>query len=164
MPCTATIDSPVGPIRITGTRDVISEVMLGSDTRFTATPALREDSAELADAITQLQAYFAGELQHFELPLDMSRGTTFQQSVWRALLGISYGTTASYRDIAQTIHSPRAVRAVGSANGRNPLAIVVPCHRIIGSTGKLTGYAGGLAAKRWLLKFEAANIECSAAG
>ena len=107
----------------------------------------------LRRAIDQLQAYFAGELRDFDLPLDM-QGTGFQKRVWAELLAIPYGKTCSYRDIANSIGAPKAVRAVGAANGRNPVPIVVPCHRVIGADGSLTGYGGGLPLKRFLLDLE----------
>lgn len=107
----------------------------------------------LAETQHQLQQYFNGELHQFDLPLG-AQGTTFQQKVWRTLQTIAYGETNSYADIATKIHSPKAVRAVGSANGKNPLAIIVPCHRVIGSNGSLTGYAGGLDRKKALLHLE----------
>jgi methylated-DNA-[protein]-cysteine S-methyltransferase len=111
------------------------------------------DEAALAPYAEQFSAYFAGRLQAFELPL-AARGTEFQQQVWQALGRIPYGQTRSYADIADTIGNPKAVRAVGAANGRNPLAIIVPCHRVIGRNGSLTGYAGGLAIKQFLLALE----------
>ena len=111
------------------------------------------DEAALAPYAEQFNAYFAGRLQTFEVPL-AARGTEFQQQVWQALTRIPYGQTRSYADIAETIGNPKAVRAVGAANGRNPLAIIVPCHRVIGRDGSLTGYAGGLAIKQWLLTHE----------
>ena len=101
----------------------------------------------------QLQAYFAGELRDFELPL-AAEGTPFQQRVWRALCDIPYGETISYGELARRIGQPTASRAVGLANGQNPISIVVPCHRVIGANGSLTGYGGGLARKRWLLAHE----------
>lgn len=107
----------------------------------------------LADACKQLDEYFAGRRQRFDLPLH-PRGTEFQLAVWRALCDIGYAQTASYADIARRIDRPRAVRAVGAANGANPLSIIVPCHRVIGSDGSLVGYGGGLPAKRWLLRLE----------
>lgn len=112
----------------------------------------------LRQAVEQLQAYFDGRRTHFELPLD-PQGTPFQHSVWDALRRIPYGEHRAYRDIAQEIGRPRAVRAVGAANGRNPLPIVVPCHRVIGSNGSLTGFAGGLEAKRRLLSLEGAQLD-----
>ncbi len=110
----------------------------------------------LQAAVSQLQAYFAGQRQHFDVPLDLSAGTTFQQAVWQALLAIPHGATASYGAISQRIGRATAVRAVGGAIGRNPLSIVVPCHRVMGQGGGLTGYAGGLDRKRGLLELEGA--------
>lgn len=107
----------------------------------------------LVEAVSQLRAYFAGELREFRLPLDL-RGTDFQLRVWRQLQAIPYGDTRCYSDIARAIQSPKAVRAVGAANGANPISIVVPCHRVIGSSGKLVGYGGGLPLKRRLLDLE----------
>lgn len=109
--------------------------------------------ALLVDAAGQLRAYFAGELREFRLPLDLA-GTDFQLRVWRQLLTIPYGETRSYDGIARAIGAPRAVRAVGAANGANPVLIVVPCHRVIGGNGKLVGYGGGIALKRRLLDLE----------
>jgi methylated-DNA-[protein]-cysteine S-methyltransferase len=107
----------------------------------------------LALAARQLAEYFAGDRRVFELPLAHA-GTQFQQLVWRALVAIPFGETRSYGEIARAIGRPAASRAVGAANGKNPFAIVVPCHRVIGASGELTGYAGGMAAKRWLLAHE----------
>lgn len=101
----------------------------------------------------QLTAYFSGTLMEFDLPLKM-QGTVFQQRVWDALKTIPYGTTMSYGEVAQHIGQPKASRAVGLANGRNPISIIVPCHRVIGASGKLTGYGGGLEHKQWLLTHE----------
>jgi methylated-DNA-[protein]-cysteine S-methyltransferase len=108
-----------------------------------------------AETIRQLQAYFAGRLRRFDLPLDL-RGTGFQLQVWRQLETIPFGETRSYSQIATTIGAPRAVRAVGAANGANPIPIVVPCHRVIGATGTLVGYGGGLPLKKRLLELEGA--------
>ena len=117
----------------------------------------RAYSNEITDeACRQLKAYFEGELREFDLPL-APKGTVFQNQVWRALQQVKYGETASYLDIAKAIGNPKAVRAVGMANGRNPIAIVVPCHRIIGSNKSLTGYAGGLPRKQYLLNLEGAQ-------
>ena len=104
----------------------------------------------------QLQAYFAGSLRPFELPLDLRGGTVFQQAVWQALLRIPLGETTSYGDISRRIAKPLAIRAVGTAIGRNPISIIVPCHRVLGSNGSLTGYAGGLDRKLALLQLEGA--------
>jgi len=110
-------------------------------------------SAVLEQAALQLREYFAGGLTRFTVPI-RPKGTEFQQRVWQELLGIPYGTTRSYGEVAQAIGSPRAVRAVGAANGSNPIPIIVPCHRVIGSNGKLTGFGGGLPLKRRLLDLE----------
>lgn len=110
-------------------------------------------SEPLAFARIQLEEYFAGARQHFELPLN-PLGTPFQLEVWRALAHIGYGTTISYGELARRIENPCAVRAVGAANGRNPLPIVLPCHRVIGANGSLTGFGGGLPTKRFLLSLE----------
>jgi methylated-DNA-[protein]-cysteine S-methyltransferase len=112
----------------------------------------------IREALRQLEAYFAGERAVFDLPLDMS-GTTFQKRVWQALLEIPYGATCSYLELATVVGNPAAVRAVGAANGRNPIAIVVPCHRVIGANGKLVGYGGGLPMKQMLLELEKDHAE-----
>jgi O-6-methylguanine DNA methyltransferase len=112
-----------------------------------------EEIAPLQQAMQQLRQYFAGECVQFSCPLDL-HGTPFQLAVWQALYCIPYGETRTYAQLATTIGRPRAVRAVGAANGANPVAIIVPCHRVIGSNGSLTGYGGGLSTKRWLLSLE----------
>ncbi|WP_417328912.1 methylated-DNA--[protein]-cysteine S-methyltransferase [Halomonas cupida] len=106
---------------------------------------------------TQLEEYFAGHRQQFDLPLDAA-GTDFQQQVWQALSRIPYGETRSYGELAEGLGRKGAQRAIGAANGRNPIAIIVPCHRVIGSDGSLTGYAGGIGRKQWLLAFEAQEV------
>lgn len=115
------------------------------------------DDAPLANLAEQLNAYFAGELRAFSVPLDL-RGTPFQLDVWNALLEIPYGAVLTYAALATLIGRPQAVRAVGAANGANPISIVVPCHRLIGSDGKLVGYGGGIAMKRRLLEIEGALV------
>lgn len=115
-----------------------------------------------ANAITdlakrQMRRYFDGELEEFDMPIK-APGTDFQKRVWRALTTVDYGKTCSYRDIADKINNPKAVRAVGAANGKNPIAIVVPCHRVIGSNGSLTGYASGVERKAWLLNHESNSL------
>jgi O-6-methylguanine DNA methyltransferase len=112
-----------------------------------------ESNPLLQQAVEQLRAYFGGELRNFDLALDM-HGTEFQKRVWGELLNIPYGATRSYSFVAGTIGAPKAVRAVGAANGRNPIPIVVPCHRVIGAGGSLVGYGGGLPLKRFLLDLE----------
>lgn len=116
------------------------------------------NETQMSDARQQLREYFSGERRDFDLPLKLS-GTEFQVSVLEALQGIPYGETTSYGEIAKRIGRPKAVRAVGAANGRNPIPIVVPCHRVIGSTGDLTGFGGGLDTKEALLRLEAENSE-----
>jgi methylated-DNA-[protein]-cysteine S-methyltransferase len=113
-------------------------------------------SVVMRETIRQLRLYFAGELQTFDLPLELI-GTEFQKKVWTALVTIPYGETRSYTEIAQQIGAPRAVRAVGAANGRNPIPIIVPCHRVIGASGSLVGFGGGLEWKRKLLDLEGNN-------
>lgn len=149
----ARIDSPIGDLMIAGDHDTI--VMLGRirDTEPEAEWVRLNRYAAIKEAAQQLSAYWAGELFEFGLPL-APNGTVFQQKVWDALRTIPYGTTVSYGHIARRIGAPRACRAVGAANGRNPIGIVVPCHRVIGANGTLTGYAGGLDVKRQLLEHE----------
>jgi len=113
----------------------------------------RHSHPVLIEAERQLGEYFDGKRRSFSVPLDM-RGTSFQKSVWEALLAIPFGETRSYRDLAKKLGNPRATRAVGAANGRNPISIIVPCHRVIGSNGNLTGFAGGLETKARLLELE----------
>ncbi len=115
---------------------------------------LNPDAPHLAMAVYQLHEYFAGQRKVFDLQLDLSRGSAFQQKVWLALATIPFATTCSYGELAQRIAAPKAVRALGAANGRNPFSIILPCHRVIASTGALTGYAGGLQRKQMLLEFE----------
>jgi methylated-DNA-[protein]-cysteine S-methyltransferase len=116
-------------------------------------PTGQRDDGPFTDAIQQLQAYFGGELSEFSLAL-APRGTPFQHRVWSALRAIPYGTTASYGKVAAALGNARATRAVGAANGRNPISIIIPCHRLIGADGSLTGYGGGMDRKRWLLALE----------
>jgi methylated-DNA-[protein]-cysteine S-methyltransferase len=158
--CT-TVDSPVGPLVLAAREERLCGLRLPSVARDGATSAAPlEDwrpaptrSGVLAEAADQLAAYFTGKLRHFDLPLQLD-GTEFQRRVWTALQEIPYGTTAGYGELAQRLGSPGASRAVGLANGRNPVAIVVPCHRVIGADGTLTGFGGGLPCKRWLLDHE----------
>jgi methylated-DNA-[protein]-cysteine S-methyltransferase len=143
------VETPIGPLRLSGENGRLSRVA------FAASAEARSSEPLLLEAEAQLHAYFAGELERFELPLG-PRGTAFQLSVWEALLEIRYGSTISYSELAAAIGRPSACRAVGAANGRNPLAVIVPCHRVIGAAGGLTGYGGGLERKRMLLALEAA--------
>ncbi|HWF45259.1 MAG TPA: methylated-DNA--[protein]-cysteine S-methyltransferase [Candidatus Kapabacteria bacterium] len=153
---TAQYDSPIGPLSIEGSNDGISKiafVLLRPDpSKFISED--RTPNRIIEQCVDELDEYFAGIRTMFSIPLD-PQGTAFEQEVWRALCMIKYGSTCSYLDIARTINNPKAIRAVGRANGANPIVIVVPCHRIIGSDGSLTGYAGELWRKRWLLDHEA---------
>lgn len=148
------LSSPLGTLLLVGGRDGLHRVMLPGP-RGPALPHAHwhRDDAALAEARRQLEQYFTGQRQRFELPL-APEGTPFQLAVLRALAEIPYGQTRTYADIARQLGQPKATRAVGAANRRNPLAIILPCHRVIGSDGSLTGYAGGLDAKRWLLRHE----------
>ncbi|HZT05782.1 MAG TPA: methylated-DNA--[protein]-cysteine S-methyltransferase [Chloroflexota bacterium] len=150
-----TMESPIGQLILTGDRSHITGLLLPEDhgRRTSVDPLwIRADDA-FGEAVAQLDAYFAGQLTRFALPIALS-GTPFQMRVWRALQQIRYGETATYGQIAAQIGQPAAVRAVGLANGRNPIAIIVPCHRVVGAGGALTGYGGGLDRKRWLLDLE----------
>jgi len=147
-----TIPSPIGPLFLAGDDAGLRLVALPG--RHPPIPeAWIEDGRKLTSACEQLRAYFAGSLHRFELEF-APRGTAFQRAVWDALGDVDYGSVVSYRDIANAIDNPRACRAVGAANGNNPIAIVIPCHRVIGADGSLTGYAGGLRTKQALLTLE----------
>ena len=145
------LDTPIGTLRLVS--NGVQLVKIEFEGQYSDSDDIAFSDAVLADSADQLTDYFAARRRHFDLPL-AARGTSFQQSVWSALADIPYGELRSYRDIARTIGNPAAVRAVGAANGRNPLPIVVPCHRVIGSNGTLTGFAGGLEVKRFLLRLE----------
>ncbi|MGH2910923.1 MAG: methylated-DNA--[protein]-cysteine S-methyltransferase [Solirubrobacteraceae bacterium] len=150
-----TLESPIGEITVTSLDGQLTGVHMHEQRHRPSLPpgCLRDDSA-LAPVVAQLHAYFAGELTDFDLPTEM-QGTDFQRRVWSALCEIPYGHTISYGELARWVGNPKASRAVGLANGRNPIAIVVPCHRVIGADGSLTGYGGGLDRKVWLLGHEA---------
>jgi O-6-methylguanine DNA methyltransferase len=154
--------SPVGPLFLAASTKGL--VRLEFEARVQElnpdTIQLRESKPALAPYLRELNDYFAGERREFSLPLDL-RGTEFQLACWRALLEIPYGETRSYRDIAQAIGHPQAYRAVGMSNNRNPIAIVVPCHRVIASSGSLCGYGGGLDIKRKLLDLEQGSLHLS---
>jgi methylated-DNA-[protein]-cysteine S-methyltransferase len=150
----ARMPSPIGPLLLVGTGDALTGVGLPSGRDgLQPDPAWIETLTPFKEAVRQLEAYFAGALRQFDLPL-APEGTPFQLRVWRALRDIPYGETTSYGEVARRIGKPAAVRAVGAANGRNPLAIVIPCHRVIGSNGRLVGYGGGLPMKAALLELE----------
>jgi methylated-DNA-[protein]-cysteine S-methyltransferase len=149
------IPSPIGDLLLTAAGGGLSGVFMEDHQGgANVAPEWIEEPARFAQAKRQLDAYFAGTLREFDVALDM-HGTDFQLDVWNALRNIPYGGTASYRDVAFAIRRPDALRAVGAANGRNPVSIIVPCHRVIGTDGSLTGYGGGLARKRFLLDLEA---------
>lgn len=147
------LQTPLGMMRVSATEAGLTEAAFIEGAEYGATEQPARGNAITAEAVKQLREYFAGERTGFDLPL-AAEGTHFRQQVWQALLGIAYGETCSYQDIAQLINNPKAVRAVGTANGANPIAVIVPCHRVIGANGQLTGYAGGLERKEWLLQLE----------
>jgi len=155
--------SPVGPLFLAASAKGL--VRLEFETRVQKMDSdaiqLRESKLSLTPYLRELDEYFAGERREFSFPLDL-RGTEFQLACWHALLEIPYGETCSYRDIAQAIGHPHAYRAVGMSNNRNPIAIVVPCHRVIGANGKLTGFGGGLPTKEALLGLEAKQLKLGA--
>ncbi len=149
-----TYRSPLGLLRLYAHLDELCELHLPDQPGSAAT---ERTSPVLERTAAQLDEYFSGRRYAFDIPL-APRGTGFQTLVWRALIAIPYGETRSYGELARAIGRPAASRAVGAANGRNPIAIIVPCHRVIGSNGDLTGYAGGLPIKRWLLAHEATSM------
>ena len=145
------IDSPVGPLELTANASALLRLSF-KPKGTTITPVT---DGIVTEARNQLAAYFAGSLHTFDLPFNYSHvGTEFQHDVWAALQTIPYGETISYKELAASIDRPKAIRAVGQANHHNPLAIIIPCHRVIGSNGSLTGFGGGLDAKRFLLELE----------
>lgn len=148
-----TVDSPVGPLTLAGVDGRIRHLRMVDQTYEPSRDGWVSDAYAFADVAEQLDAYFAGDLLAFDLDLDLI-GTEFQRKVWQALLTIPYGETRTYGEIAREIGSAGASRAVGLANGHNPIGIIVPCHRVIGANGSLTGYGGGLERKRQLLDME----------
>jgi methylated-DNA-[protein]-cysteine S-methyltransferase len=149
-----TIDSPIGPLTVAGDGETVTNVrMTGQTYPPPDEQSWHRDPAAFADVIDQLGAYFDGELTEFTVPLRLE-GTAFQREVWNALLEIPYGETRSYGEIADVVGRPGAARAVGLANGHNPVGIIVPCHRVIGANGALVGYGGGLDRKQALLQLE----------
>ena len=150
--------SPIGELLLLADAQALTGLYMADHAGFHAPSADRiEDDAALADTRAQLTAYFAGELRQFDLPL-APRGTAFQNRVWQALRDIDYGATESYGALARRLGNARASRAVGLANGRNPISIIIPCHRVIGANGQLTGYGGGIERKRWLLTHEQRGV------
>ena len=149
-----TIDSPIGPLFLAGTREALCRLAFASERAPVPDPSWAPDASGVLGAVEEeLIAYFSGQLQHFRTAV-APRGTPFQQRVWQELCEIPYGQTISYGELARRIDAIKAVRAVGAANGANPIAIIVPCHRVIGSNGSLTGFGGGLPTKRALLELE----------
>ena len=154
--------SPIGDLLLAGDGEVIFLISFADGSKIKYAQAEWTcDAAPFAQAISQLQAYFAGELERFDLPIEL-RGTPFQVSVWEELSRIPFGSTLSYGELAQRIDRPKAVRAVGAANGANPVPVVVPCHRVIGSDGSLTGFGGGIERKKFLLTLEGVPVAAKA--
>ena len=157
-------DSPLGPLLLARTARGLCGAWFVDDQKHAPSSARfapeghRPSDLLLQTAARQLAEYFGGQRHAFELPLDLSAGTAFQQAVWTALLEIPHGQTGSYLALAQSLGKPSATRAVGAAVGRNPISIIVPCHRVLGSTGQLTGYAGGLWRKQDLLQREGHSL------
>jgi len=158
----AALETPIGRLHLFGTARGLLTLALPNEERSAAEArvrrllgdvAIEEDASAHAATLAQLSAYFSGTARRFDLPLD-PRGTPFQRLAWDAVAAVPYGETRAYGDIARAIGRPAAVRAVGAANGANPLPLIIPCHRIIGAGGQLTGYGGGLAIKRRLLALE----------
>lgn len=157
MPTHVVLDSPVGPLTLVATDGALSGLYMEKQRHLPSEETFGApgdpDTEPFATVAAQLTAYFAGDLTEFDVPLDL-HGTPFQRRVWTALQGIPYGETITYGELAAELGNPSASRAVGLANGRNPVSVIVPCHRVVGSTGSLTGYGGGLERKRYLLDFE----------
>jgi len=154
MTCYTQVASPIGQLLLAGDAGGLQQILFSANgASARPDPEWRENPSALAEVVCQLKAYFAGELENFDLSL-APQGTPFQQRVWSELLKIPYGETISYGELARRIGNPNASRAVGLANGSNPIPIIIPCHRVIGSNGKLTGYGGGLPIKEKLLALE----------
>ncbi len=150
------VPSPLGPLLLSGDGDGLTGLHVAGEALAPDHRAgdLVEDAAPFAEVSEQLEAYFEGDRRTFDVPL-APRGTAFQREVWSALLDVPYGETVTYAALAHRLGRPRAFRAVGAANGRNPISVIVPCHRVIGTDGSLTGYGWGIERKRWLLDLEA---------
>jgi methylated-DNA-[protein]-cysteine S-methyltransferase len=152
-----TTDSPIGELLLTGDGAALTGLYMQAGRRKRIDPAWERSDVAFADAVAQLREYFAGERREFDLPL-APRGADFQLRAWAALREIPYGETVTYGEQARRIGHPDAARAVGAANGQNPIAVIVPCHRVIGANGSLTGFGGGLERKRLLLDLEADTV------
>ena len=146
-------ETPVGKLCIGEENGAITRVTW----RQIPEESILEETELILQCKTQLDAYFRGERKGFDLPL-LPKGTAFQQKVWKALTEIPYGETRAYGEIAAAVGNPKAARAVGMANNKNPIGIIIPCHRVVGASGKLVGYAGGMDRKEWLLELEKANV------
>ncbi len=159
LPVRCSFESPLGPMTLAASASGLAGIWFDGQKHMPDCSAwpVQADHPVLLQAQAQLREYFGGQRSHFDLPLDLSRGTLFQQQVWQGLLDISCGTTTSYGALGKRIGRPAAVRAVGAAVGRNPISIIVPCHRVVGADGSLTGYAGGLPRKVALLQIEQAT-------
>jgi methylated-DNA-[protein]-cysteine S-methyltransferase len=160
MPCRTpyrahtVIDSPVGPLTLVGVDGALTGLYMDRQRYRPAAETFGDrDPAPFTGAVAQLEDYFAGRLREFDVPLALT-GTPFQRQVWDLLVSVPYGRTVTYGELARRLGRPSAARAVGLANGHNPVSIIVPCHRVVGATGDLTGYGGGLDRKRHLLDFE----------
>jgi len=152
-------DSPVGALLLAGTNSGLKLVSFSAGKRRKGIDnEWSEDNAAFTEVVDQLQSYFAGERRSFDLPLVLE-GTDFQKRIWTALQNIHYGETVSYKMLAERVGSPKAVRAVGAANGANPIPIIIPCHRVIGNDGSLTGFGGGLPLKKKLLELESRQLQ-----
>lgn len=157
IPISTTVDSPLGTLTLTAADGFLTGVsMNGQRHAPRPLPEAARDDAWFSEVTGQLTSYFAGSLTRFEVPIKFD-GTEFQRQVWTHLREIPYGETITYGELARRVGNPNASRAVGLANGRNPIAVIIPCHRVIGANGRLTGYGGGLDRKSWLLDHEAAN-------
>lgn len=154
---TAYINTPIGILEVKGDGEGLVSVLF-KDSENVVIP--KEIPGELREAVAQLQEYFEGKRQKFSLKLS-PEGTDFQKRVWKQLQEIPFGKTTSYQQMANTLGDPKVIRAAASANGKNPISIIIPCHRVIGSDGSLTGYAGGLHRKKWLLEFESPSSQQS---
>ena len=151
MSATTYYDSPLGWVEIRASHEAITSVICCKERK---NDRHNDHNSEiLTECVRQLDEYFNGQRTHFDIPVNQE-GTAFQKNVWNALIDIPFGKTVSYGDVAKMINHPKASRAVGAANGRNKVWIIVPCHRVIGANGSLTGYAGGIERKKWLLDHE----------
>lgn len=154
---TAFIETPVGILELKGDAEGLASVLFKDSENVVVSEKIPK---ELKDSVNQLQEYFEGKRKEFNIKL-FPKGTDFQKKVWKQLEGIPFGKTATYQQMANQLGDPKVIRAAASANGKNPISIIIPCHRVIGSDGSLTGYAGGLHRKKWLLEFESPSPQQS---